>query len=103
MSANEVHVGDIGSRLTLTFYDAASVVDISGASTKQVWISDPDGVCVKSGGTFTTDGTDGKLYYDSLAATFDQAGDWQVQGYVVTATGTWHSDIQDLKVYANLG
>ena len=103
MSANEAHVGDISTRITLTMKDGASVVDISGASTKQVWIADPDGVTVKSDATFTTDGSDGKIYYDTLAATFDQAGDWQVQGYVVTATGTWHSDIQDLKVYANLG
>ena len=102
MSANEVHIGDIGTRITLTFYDGASIVDISGASTKEVWISDPDGATVKSAGTFTTDGTDGKLYYDSIAATFDQSGIWQIQGYVVTATGTWHSDVTDLKVYANL-
>ena len=103
MSAEEVHVGDTGTRITLTVYDRTSVVDISGASTKQVWITDPDGACVKSDATFTTDGTDGKIYYDSVADTFDQAGDWQVQGYVVTASGTWHTDVKDLKIYANIG
>lgn len=102
MSANEIHVGDIGTRITLTFKDGTSVVDISGASTKQVWIADPDGNVAKKTGTFTTDGTDGKIYYDLVANDIDAAGNWSVQGYIVTASGTWYSDVKAMKVYANV-
>jgi len=102
MSANEIHVGDIGTRVTLTFKDGTSAVDISGASTKQVWFRSPSGTAVKLSGVFTTDGSDGKLYFDSVTNTFSEAGEgWEVQGYVVTATGTWHSDKTTFRVYAN--
>lgn len=102
MSANEIHVGDVGTRITLTFKDGTSVVDISGASTKQIWIADPSGNVAKETATFTTDGSDGKIYYDLVALDIDEAGDWQVQGYIVTAGGTWHTDVKDMKVYANV-
>jgi len=102
MSANEIHVGDIGTRVTLSFRDGVDVVDISGASTKQVWFRPPSGSAVKLGGEFTTDGSDGKLYIDSVTNTFSTAGEgWEVQGYVVTATGTWHSDVTTFRVYEN--
>jgi len=101
VSANEIHVGDVGTRLTLVFYDATSLVDISGATTKQLWIRDPSGNCAKVDGNFVSDGTDGQLYYDTLAATFDEAGTWEIQGYIVNPSGTWHSDVKEVKVYAN--
>ena len=102
MSANEVHIGDTPT-VTLTFKDGTSVVDISGVSTKEVWFADPTGTKVAYSGVFTTDGSDGKLYHTCSVTNIDVAGDWQVQGYVVTAGGAeWHSDVKDMKVYANL-
>jgi len=101
MSANEIHVGDT-PRITLTFQDGASVVDISGASTKQVWFRDAAGSAIKLDGVFTTDGTDGKIYVDVSVTTFDVASDlWEVQGYIVTATDTWHSDKTVFEVFSN--
>ncbi len=102
MAANEVHVSDVGTVIELTFKDAASVVDISGATTKEVWLSDPSGNTAKKAGTFVTDGTDGKLKYTTVALDIDEAGTWKVQGYIVSAGGTWHSDVKDLEVYANI-
>lgn len=101
MAANEIHVGDT-PRVTLTFKDGASVVDISGASTKEIWFRDSAGAAIKLSGTFTTDGTDGKLYVDCSTTTFDVAADtWEVQGYIVTATDTWHSDKTVFEVHSN--
>ena len=102
MAADEVHVGDIGTTITLTFKDGTSVVDISGASTKTIKLQDPAGNTASNAGSFTTDGTDGKLYYDLQANDVDEAGIWYVQGYVVLAGGTWHSDRKTMKVHANL-
>ena len=102
MPADEIHVDDIGTTIQLTFLDGTSVVDISGASTKEIWIQDPDGLTAKKAGTYSSDGTDGKLYYDTVADDLDQAGIWYVQGYVVLAGGTWHSDKKTMKVHANL-
>jgi hypothetical protein len=102
MSANEIHVGDVGHRTTLTFKDGASAVDISGATTAQVWFRRPSGSVLKLDGTFTTDGSDGKLYVDSTASCFVSAGDtWEVQGYMKTATQTFHSDKTVFQVHDN--
>jgi hypothetical protein len=102
MSANEIHVGDKGHRTTITFKDGTAVVDISGATTKQVWFRRPSGSVLKLDGTFTTDGTDGKIYVDSTVSCFVSAGDtWEVQGYFETATQTFHSDKTIFEVHSN--
>ena len=101
MSANEIHVGDM-SRLTVTFMDGSVVVDISGASTKEICLRDPSGTSVKTGGDFTTDGSDGKLYMDAVATTFDVAGEgWERQGYVIIGGNKFHTDVDVFRVYAN--
>ena len=102
MSANEIHVGDVGTRVTVTFKDGTNVVDISGASTKQIWLRRPSGSVLKLDGTFTTDGTDGAIYIDSTASCFASAGDtWEAQGYIETPSGNWHSDKTLFEVFSN--
>lgn len=102
MAADEIHVGDVGTILLVTFQDAGVVVDISSATTKDILLHDPEGVTATLAGTFTTDGTDGKLQITSVAATFDMAGCWKIQGHVVLAGGEWHTDIAVFEVFANL-
>ena len=63
MSQNEIHKNDIGTRLEITVMDGSSAVDISGATTKQIKLEKPGGSTVAKDGTFTTDGSDGKIYY----------------------------------------
>lgn len=102
MSAN-IHVSDVGSSIVLTFYDQDdTVIDISTASTKQIWISDPDGNKTEKSGTFYTDGTDGKLMYTLQSGDIDETGLWKVQGYVVIGTGYYHSSVEPFTVEANL-
>ena len=101
MSASEIHVGDM-PRLTVTFKDGSSVVDISGATTKQIWIRDSTGTDSQNAGVFTTNGTDGKLYYDALTGTFDVAAEgWEIQGHVTIAGSDFHTDVSVFRVYAN--
>ena len=102
MAANEVHIGDTGTRFTLTFYDDTTLVDVSAATTKQILFLAPDGGLLTKTATFTTDGSDGKIYYDSLAADFDEKGVWCWQGRVVTPSGEWWSDVASFEVYPNL-
>lgn len=102
MSANEIHVGDVGHRTTVVFKDATVTVDISGATTAQIWFRSPGGNVLKLDGVFTTDGSDGKLYVDSTASCFVTAGDtWELQGYFKTATQTFHSDKTVFEVFSN--
>lgn len=103
MSADEIHVGDTGTVFTATFYDGAVVVDISTATTKQLWFKPPNnGAIMKKDGTFVSGGTTGKLSYTTLVTDLSVEGNWSVQGYVVMPSGTWYSDIYNFYVCPNL-
>lgn len=98
----EVHVNDIGTLFKLTLTDDSVAVDISGATTKQIKLKKPDGTVLTKTAIFTTDGTDGKMFYQTIADDIDVTGEWQIQGYVVLATGTWYTSVHSFRVFENL-
>ena len=102
MSANEVHIGDIGTIFELTVMDGASVVDVSTATTKEIVFRKPDGSTATKTAAFTTNGSDGKIRYTTVALDLSVAGDWAVQAHVVLPTGEWRSDLSTFRVYPNL-
>lgn len=109
MAADEIHVGDTGTRITLTVYDGDSVVDLGSFTTIQIIFEDPDGASNAMTATLTTDGSDGKMYVDTEETTFDQSGEWGMQGYVEVAggeppviTSCWHTDLTRFTVYPNI-
>ena len=102
MAANEVRVGDIGTRFKVTLKDGASVVSISSATTKQIILKKPDGTKLTKSATFSSDGTDGIMYYDTVSGDLDVAGVWKLQGKVVLTAGTFSTDIYSFKVHRNL-
>lgn len=83
----ELHVGDT-PRLNFTIKKndgtCGSLVafDISGATTRSVLMKKPDGKVLTRAGTLLTDGTDGKMYYDVLAADLNEAGKWHFRAEV---------------------
>lgn len=102
MAANEIHVGDIGTVLRRTVQDNGDVVDISGATTKQILLKGPSGALKTKTASFTTDGTDGQLQWTTILNDLDEAGQWGLQVKVVLPSGTWSSDIEWFTVYGNL-
>ena len=52
--------------------------------------------------SFYTDGSDGIIQYTTINGDLDTAGEWGVQAYIVSASGTWHSDIIPMRVYPNV-
>ncbi len=103
MAEDEIHKGDIGTIIELTIKDGTIIVDISGATTKQIFFRKPDETTVLTKtGTLTTDGTDGKVRYTTISGDLDEVGVWQVQAHVITPAGEWRSDIKDMSVHDNL-
>ena len=100
---SDIHVGDIGTVFILTIQDGAQVVDISSASTMQIIMTNPSQSKTTHTASHTTDGTDGKMEYETTAANvLDEAGQWQWQGRVVLPTGDWRTNILTFTVLANL-
>lgn len=102
MAANEIHVGDIGTVFLGTVMDGSSVVDVSGATTKQLFFKKPDDTVLTKTAAFTTDGSDGKIQYASIAADLDIAGWWNWQGKLILPGGTWRTDVHRFQVHVNL-
>ena len=98
-----VHKNDIGTifRLTITDTDDAAV-DVSSATVKFIYFKKPDGTKAKKTAVFYTDGSDGIIQYVGVSGDIDQAGEWQVQGYVETSDGKFFSEIADFTVRATL-
>ena len=103
----EAHVNDIGTIFSVTVYDTGStgttsVLDVSGATTKQIIFKKPTGTTLTKAAVFTTDGTDGKIQYVTVSDDLDSTGTWQLQAYIVASDGSWKSDVGTFKVYENL-
>jgi hypothetical protein len=102
MSANEIHLGDIGTIFDVTVMDGTTAVNISTATVKQFILKKPDGSSVTKTASFKVLGADGVLTYTTLANDLDQAGTWSLQVYIEMPTGKWHSDTYSFVVYLNL-
>ena len=102
MPANEIHLNDIGTQFLLTVTDGSTAVNISSASTKQIIIKKPSGTKITANTAFSTDGTDGKMYYNTVLDDLDEAGTYQLQGKVILSDGTFSTDITKFKVHRNL-
>jgi len=102
MSAG-VRLNDEGTIFQMTIRDEdGSVVDISGASTKQLNFLPPDGVNKVMDAAFVTDGTDGKMKYVAADGFVDEVGLWRWQGYVELASGKKKTDIHSFRVHDNI-
>jgi len=103
MSANEIHVGDIGTAFTVTIMDDTAIVDISSATTRNMIFKKPSATKVTQAASFVTDGSDGKIRWTTTTVDdLDEASKWYIQVYLVMTGFTGHSDIGDFVVYPNL-
>ena len=69
---------------------------------KQIIIKKPSGTKVTANTAFSTDGTDGKMYYNAVDGDLDESGSYKLQGKVVISDGTFYTDITSFKVHRNL-
>ncbi len=99
MATEHIQKGGVGVRFTATIKKKGVVVDVStadGANEKKLLFQKPDGTTLTKDATFTTDGTDGKIFYDTEDATIlNPAGaGWEFQGYVIL------TDPRNITVYS---
>ena len=102
MPANEIHANDIGTKFVVTIKDGDSAVNVSSATTKQIIIKKPSGTTLTNAAAFSSDGSDGKIYYSAVSGDLDEIGTYKIQGKVVITDGTFYTDIQSFKVHRNL-
>lgn len=99
---NEVQLDDIKIRVIHTIYEDGAVLDISSATVKQIILQTPTGVSTTYTASFVTDGTDGKIYYETVSGELNIAGTWKTQGKIVISGGTYRSPVQSFRVNNNI-
>jgi len=107
MGIDQIRKSDIGTSFERTVQDNSVVVDVSGATLKEIIFQKPDangtpGAFVTQTAQFTTDGIDGKIRYITIANDLDVIGVWKWQAKVVLGAGTWKTDILEFEVHENL-
>lgn len=101
--ASEIHKGDIGTVFEATIMDGTSIVDVSSATTQELYFKKQSGTTMTKVTTFTTDGTDGKIQWaTTVIGDLDEVGELQIQGHVILPTGEWKTDIYTDTIYENL-
>jgi hypothetical protein len=91
----KVYVGDTGTAIIL---DCGQ--NISAASARSIEVKKPDGSTVSW--TASASGTNA-IRFDSLAGTFDQAGQWRLQAKVTLSSGVWRGETALISVYPAFG
>lgn len=101
----DIHVGDVGTELVVTVLDEdGDAVDVSAATTKTILLRKPGpaGGVLSKAAAFDATGADGRIKYTTQAGDLDTPGIWSIQGYVVLASGRWHTLTGTFRVRANL-
>lgn len=101
MTDGLIHVGDCPTFRDVIKDQDGVVVDVSGASTKDMIFRLPDGTASVENTSFTGDGTDGKIEWTPTDE-LDQVGKWQRQSKVIIAGKEWKAVKKNFTVHEAL-
>lgn len=104
--ASGIHQNDIGTRFLFTIKDYATndTVDISSASSRQIFIKKPSNTVLTKTASILSSGSasSGVMYYDTVAGDLDEAGWYKMQGRVALPSGTYSTTLYGFQVNCNL-
>lgn len=82
--------------------DSEAAIDISAATTKTITLTAPSGTKAVKTASFTTDGSEGKIRYTTVAGDLSENGRWYAQSHIVTPTLNFYQSIHQFDVLPNL-
>ena len=95
-----IRLGDAGTSVVVVVREGGRHLDLSGATTKRIVFTRPDGNEVPREAGFLTDGRDGGLVYVTVPGEVDQPGLWTLQAELVLGTWSGRSSRAALRVEA---
>jgi DUF4097 and DUF4098 domain-containing protein YvlB len=99
---SDIQVGTVGLELEITVYEGDVVVDLSTATGLNIVLRKPNGTVLIKTASFSTDGTDGEIYYKTITGDIDVNGMWRVQAHVVSPSFDVYSTVIPFVVNKNL-
>tara|TARA_R110002020_G_scaffold103752_15_gene243186 strand:+ start:690 stop:1001 length:312 start_codon:yes stop_codon:yes gene_type:complete len=102
--ASEIHQNDVGTRFLVTVKDDGVLVNVSGATLRQINIKKPDDSVLNRTASIISDwsAVSGVMYYDTVAGDLDEAGQYKLQAKVAIPSGTYYTDVYSFKVHCNI-
>ena len=99
-----VQFGDVGVLIELTITNSAgSAIDISSADTHDIILRPHGGDSLTNSGTFSTNGSDGKLQYTTQSGDLLSVGMWNAQAHVTLPDSSdWRTELLAFEVGRNL-
>ncbi len=94
----QIRKDDIGTKLRITASINGSVVDINSASAMTIFLRKPGRTVLTKTAVLSTDGTNGKFEYITVAGDVNEQGLWRIQGKVVLTSGTFRTAIGGFNV-----
>jgi len=79
---DEITINDLGTSIQVTVQESDADLDISAATDTAIILTKPGGETVEKTAAFITDGTDGLIAYNTVAADIDQKGIWSYRAKV---------------------
>ncbi len=100
-------VATIGVPIRFNYqYTDGTPIDISTATTKEIYLQKPNSVVLTRTGVFFTDGTDGKLQYVLATGDDDDAvtsgGNWNAQAFVIVGSLELPSPVGGFQMLPNI-
>lgn len=101
--SQKIHMGDVGTVFEVQILQPDDTIySLEGAQTLTFTFQRPDGTFLTVAGALTTDGTDGKVQYITVAGDLNQEGIWLYQVYIEKDPVIKHTDVSKFRVYPNL-
>lgn len=95
---SDLHVGDIGTTLTITVEEDGVAVDLSTSTAKSIRFQKPSGDTAAVTPAFGSDGSDGILEYEFVDGDLDEAGTWEMQVIMTFGTDVWSTTKSTFRV-----
>ena len=93
---------DINSKIEVEVTEDDVVVDISGATTKELTVKRPDNTTFTRQALFSDTGVNGLIHFLTIAGDLNLEGTYYIQAYIVLPSWNGHSTIGEFTVEENL-
>lgn len=99
----DIRVDDFGTIFRANIKDQDDrIVNVSGSIQTLFKFKNPEGTLFTKPATVYYPGTSGIIEYTAESGLLNVGGKWELQGYVQTSNGQWHTNIVNFFVQDNL-
>jgi len=99
----EVHMNDTGASIICLIREGTAALDIGSATAMAIHYQKPDATTGSWSASLYTDGSDGKMFYETAASSdLSASGWWSIQPAFTLGDWTGRAETKEFEVLANI-